>query len=273
MTTTALPVRRNFGWRPDTPDQRDHVFDHRKVIRRKGARVLLKPIDLRPLQLHVPVLDQDNLGSCVWNSGGKAFEFTQRKQGLEDFLCSRLFGYWNTRQIEGTINVDAGCEIRDAMKVLTKLGAPHEALWPYDIARFTEKPPQAAYTDGLKHQALEYQSVEVKTTAVKAALAAGFPIIVGFTVYTSFYQLENKSERGFMRVPKPSESVEGGHAVLVMGWGRMKAPWDKYAKDYAIVLNSWGEDWADGGFFYMPLAWLCNRNNADDFWTLTGVEA
>lgn len=262
-----MTVRR-YGWKPDVPDQRDRVFSHGTVLRRLRG-VLPAKIDLRTLNLHAPVFDQGNLGSCGENAGGKAFEFAQRKQGLVDYAPSRLFVYYGVRATEGTIHSDAGSQLRDVMKVMNHLGAPHETLWPYDVSRFTEKPPAAAYADGVKHQALGYAAVQVSTRAVKAALAAGFPVVVGFTVYQSF---DSIGPDGFMPVPKRNEAVEGGHAVLVMGYQRMKAPWDRTAKDYAIVLNSWGDQWGDQGFFYMPLAWLCDTNNADDFWTLTAVE-
>lgn len=272
MTTTQVQTPRpthGMGWRPDVPDQRDHKFDHAKVLRRLRQQLPAK-VDLRTLALHAPVFDQGNLGSCTANAIGKAYEFAQRKQGLADYAPSRLFIYYGEREIEGSINYDAGAEIRDGLKVVNKLGAPHEDLWPYIEQRFTVKPELPVYADGELHQALGYAAVQVKTTAAKAALAAGFPVVIGFTVYTSFFSI---GADGFMRTPKPSESVEGGHAVLQMGYARMRAPWDAHARDYGIYLNSWGQGFGDQGFFYAPLAWMCDRDNADDFWTLTEAEA
>ena len=49
--------------------------------------------------------------------------------------------------------------IRDGMKSIAKLGVCTEDTWPYDIPRFTEKPPQKAYTEAKKHQALVYRRV------------------------------------------------------------------------------------------------------------------
>ena len=36
----------------------------------------------------------------------------------------------------------------------TILGACHERLWPYEIAKFAEKPPKGAFTDAAKHTAV-----------------------------------------------------------------------------------------------------------------------
>lgn len=259
-----------LGWRPDKPDIRDRQFNHLKVLRRLRQK-LPKAVDLRygSEDLLLPIMDQGNLGSCTANAIGKCYEYISRKQGLVDYDPSRLFIYYGEREIENSIPIDAGAEIRDGLKVVNRLGVPHEALWPYNIGAFTSRPPQAAFDDGLLHQAIAYESVQVKTTAIKAALAEGHPVIIGFTVYTSFWRI---NQGGFMPVPKTTERVEGGHAVLVVGYKRMRAPWDKAMKDYAIIQNSWGATWGDKGFFYMPMAWLCDRNNADDFWTITVAE-
>ncbi len=264
---TPRPIRR-FGWRPDTPDQRDHVFSHVAAMRRLKQR-LPSTVDLRLSGDLPPVYDQGELGSCTANAIGAAYEFQQRKQSLEVYPPSRLFIYYGERQIEGTIDSDAGAEIRDGMKVVSKLGAPHEQLWPYVVGRFARKPTRPAYVDAAKHNCLAYESVDVSALAVKAALAAGHPVVVGFTVYESFYDI---TKDGRMPLPKPNEKVEGGHAVLVVGYRKMKVKGTSTMSDHAIVRNSWGASWAAKGHFYMPLRWLCNTDNANDFWTITITE-
>jgi len=37
-----------------------------------------------------------------------------------------------------------------------------------------------------------------------------------------------------------SGSLEGGHAVKIVGWGM-----DQYAGEYWIVANSWGPNWGE----------------------------
>jgi C1A family cysteine protease len=270
-TEHGLPRQPNrmFGWLPDKPDQRDLRFNHLRVLRRLRGR-LPSRVDLRELGLFDPVLDQGNLGSCTANAIAKAYAFAQRKQGQEAYTPSRLFIYYGEREIEGAIPWDSGAYIRDGLKVVNTLGAPHEALWPYNIGRFADRPAASAYADGLDHQAIRYERVDVKTTALKAALAAGFPVVVGFSVYTSFFDI---GADGFMPVPKATERVEGGHAVLCVGYRRMRAPWDRYYYDYGIYLNSWAEVWGDRGYFYARLGWMCDLDNADDFWTITEAEA
>jgi C1A family cysteine protease len=56
----------------------------------------------------------------------------------------------------------------------------------------------------------------------------------------------------------------GGHAVLAVGY-------DHPAKRF-IARNSWGSDWAKGGYFTIPYAYLLHSNLSDDFWTIKLVE-
>jgi len=99
-----------FGWVKDTPDPRDLLFSASPVL---AAKPLPKSADLRPGC--PPVYDQGQVGSCTANSIAGAFEFTQKKQMLADFMPSRLFIYYNERLMEHTTYRDAGAQIRDGI--------------------------------------------------------------------------------------------------------------------------------------------------------------
>jgi hypothetical protein len=65
---------RRFGWIPDAPDQRDHLYS-------APAQFLLAlpaAVDLRAKC--PPVYDQGNLGSCTANAIAGAIEFDRKKQ-------------------------------------------------------------------------------------------------------------------------------------------------------------------------------------------------
>lgn len=244
-------MHKTYGWRPDRPDFRDHLFSH--------AGIACPPaVDLRALC--PAVLDQGQLGSCTGNAIANAHHFEQMRQQMANaFAPSRLFIYYNERALEGTIKSDAGAAIRDGIKTIAKQGVCAETLWPYNISRFTRKPAVRAYKAALAARALKYQRVTQATSAMRACLAAGRPFVFGFTVYESFESAE-VAQSGVVPMPQPHERALGGHAVLCVGYDD--------ASERFIVMNSWGTGWGQAGFFTIPYAYLSNRQLASDFWMI-----
>ena len=117
MTETG--AIRGFGWKRDRLDWRDHqLTPHPEIVRRVA---LPARCDLRG-PFMPPVYDQGQIGSCVCNASVAAVDFERKKQGEAFLLPSRLWLYYVIRQIEGTPAYDdAGCEIRDAIKVLNRV--------------------------------------------------------------------------------------------------------------------------------------------------------
>ena len=173
-----------FGWVPDLPDARDFLYSAPEDV----LVALPKKVDLSAKM--PPVYDQGQLGSCTANAIGAAFEFEQMKQQQKDFMPSRLFIYYNERAIEGTIDSDSGAMIRDGIKSVAKIGVCPEDTWPYDIARFTEKPP----TSGL-HGSEEASGAGLPERDREPASDAGLPRI-GLPVRVRVLRLRKLHERG-----------------------------------------------------------------------------
>jgi C1A family cysteine protease len=220
-------------------------------------------VDLRTSGLLPDVWDQGALGACSAHGSGAAYSYElARQHGTKNYLPSRLFIYYNERAANGTIREDSGATITDAIRSLNQHGAPPEQDWPYDISKFTHRPPIAAYRDGETREALQYARVHQTADGLRQALAAGFPVVVGFTVFESF-ESEAVAATGVVPMPNPNEQVCGGHCVLVTG----------YSPDGWIVRNSWGTSWGQGGYFTLPLEYLLNPSLASDFWTVEMVGA
>jgi C1A family cysteine protease len=248
-----------YGWRPDRPDQRDHLY----AVPVHVAIALPPSVSLRALC--PPVFDQGQLGSCTANAIGNAHRFDQMKQQLAvQIVPARLFIYYNERASEGTINSDAGAAIRDGIKSVGLLGVCDEAVCPYLIARFTRKPSARAYHEAIRHKAVIYQSVAQSLDQMKGCLAAGYPFVFGFTVYDSF-ESQAVAQSGVVPMPGLHEKSLGGHAVLCVGYDD--------ATGCFLVMNSWGEGWGQGGYFTIPYAYLTNPRLAADFWTLRVLAA
>jgi C1A family cysteine protease len=204
-------------------------------------------VDLRGDRRMPEVWDQGSLGSCTAHSVGAAYAFavanSLRESASKVPTPSRLWIYYQERVLEGTVNADAGAEIRDGFKVISSLGVPPEKDWPYDVAKFAQRPPELAGLDAAKHKATKYVRVAANWTAMIRSIAAGYPVSFGFTVYESF-ESDQVAKTGVAPIPLQSEQVLGGHAVLAIGYDK--------AKRVLYVRNSWGKGWGQDGYFEMP---------------------
>ena len=247
----------HYGWVPDLPDQRDLMYAAPPAF----MAAMPTAVDLRP---QCPaVYDQGQLGSCTGNAIAGAVEFERLKQGLSDFVPSRLFIYYNERVIENTVNSDSGAQIRDGIKVVAKQGVPPESDWPYDITKFADKPPANAFSDAAKNRVTSYHRISRALNQFKGCLASGYPFVLGFTVYDAFESAQ-VAHTGQLNMPQPGESVVGGHAVMAVGYDD--------TKQCFVIRNSWGPDWGMAGYFTMPYQYLMEPNLSDDFWTIRLVD-
>lgn len=244
-----------LGWRPDLPDYRDLRF--RSAL---DPAALPQRVDLTETY-SVPVMDQGQLGSCTGNGIASALAYLQEKEGFPMIYPSRLFIYYNERVMEGTVNSDAGAEIRDGIKSVVDLGYCPETDWPYDISVFSTKPNTAAYTHAHRDLVKTYQKVAVSVTGLQQALASGYPVVVGFTVFDSFY---NHSD-GTIDLPSVSDGIAGGHCVIVVGY-------DQSSQRFKFQ-NSWGTGWGTNGFGTIPFGYLGSANFGGDYWIITADQS
>jgi C1A family cysteine protease len=249
---------KRFGWIPDLPDARDHVYSA------PVPTLMTLPVKV-DLRARCPrVLEQGPLGSCTANAIANAHLFDQLKQeATSPFAPSRLFIYYNERDIEQTVKEDAGAMLRDGIKSIAEHGVCPEPQWPYVPARFAVRPSKACYKAALDHQAVSYQRLPQTLLQMKGCLATGYPFVFGFTVYESF-ATGRTAETGVANLPRPDERVIGGHAVLAVGF--------QDAQQRFMVMNSWGTAWGDAGFFTMPYSYLTDADLSADFWTVRVVE-
>lgn len=233
--------QRKYLLKPDLPDLRDFVYSSRSV---KTPGDLPKKIDLR-IKMS-PVVDQGALGSCTANaivSGLREYLELNANQSLT--RLSRLFLYYEERQLEGTVAEDSGASLRDGMKVLQQTGVCPESDFPYEISNFTQAPSQQALTDAPQFKVTAYHRVS-DLTGLKVSLAEGLPVVCGIKVYTSF-EADQVAMTGKVPMPKSGEKLLGGHAVLAVGYENSSS-----RSGYVIIRNSWSESWGDKGYCYIP---------------------
>lgn len=251
-TLRTLDDKYNFQWQPDRLDSRDYSYT-------LSTKASINKVDLRPYCS--PIENQGNLGSCTGQAIAGAIELLN-KRNRKPTDVSRLFIYYYERLILGTVNYDSGAYIRDGIKATNHYGASLETYWPYNIKRFKEEPISEAKTDALKRKVTRYERITSFNGCIDA-LNNGYPIIMGFHVYSSFMSA-NVAKTGNMPYPNiKRERLLGGHAVLLVGY-------DKTKKVF-IARNSWGTNWGDKGYFYMPFSVVTNTSMSSDYWIIKSV--
>jgi C1A family cysteine protease len=217
-------------------------------------------IDLR--QFCSPVEDQGQSNSCTANATVGALEYHQRRSGGAFADISRLFVYYNSRQLSNTQGQDSGSFIHHSMAAVLGHGACEESVWPFDLAQVLAQPPQTAYQNAMAHEAVQYARTMLGNHVIQA-LAAGLPVVFGTYTPSRFY--DAAATTGLM--PGPAERLDppgGGHAMLIVGYDLPSKTW--------LVRNSWGAKWGEQGYFRVPFATLEAYSSPDHFWAIGAIE-
>jgi C1A family cysteine protease len=223
----------NFIIKKDPCDYRDLFYKAAKNNNTKNK------VDLR--EWCSPIEDQLHLGSCVGQAIVGAFELMINKSHPEKFRdLSRLFVYYNARLLEGYVNEDAGTYVRSGIKAVHKWGVCIEEHWPYLINKFADTPSLESYIDARERFIDSYYRIN-SIDDIIASLSMEIPVVTGIQVFDDFDRLGSDS---VVPLPSDKDHILGGHAVTIVGYDN--------DKKYFICRNSFGEDWGDQGYFYMP---------------------
>ena len=274
----------------------------------KVATDLPTSVDLRS-KITSPVIDQGLLNSCTACALSVAAEIHFKNQGIPfpkqtelSNIASAMFIYYNARNAEGTVGVDAPTAIGDGVKSLAGKGVCSETLWPYpethlpaDFAHLVESGNLTAINNDIQkalndshdviekavsakpstqavQQAAGYKidrsaklSIDNGLDEVKHCLAKGIPFVFGIDEPEKFYITPAS---GMMVMPPDDEPRIGGHALLAVGYDD--------DKEVFIVRNSYGKKFGDNGYCYRPYEFVTGSytqngkttTNTFSFWCL-----
>lgn len=273
-------MKYSLGCLRDLPDARDWYIDtHPEAAKHFHTRPVFGhtltsdwSVEARQVDLRAhcsPIEDQLTIGSCTAQTVAGMAEYLERRAHGNHIDVSRLFVYKATRNLLGWTG-DTGAYIRAAIKAMVVFGAPPERYWPYQVERFEEEPSAFAYAYGQSLQALSYFRIDRPGLApgdvlrvTKAVLHAGVPVGLGFVVFNG------GNDQGDFAFPGVHDVPQGGHAVMIAGYDD-----DREINGHTgalLVRNSWGTNWGDNGYGWLPYEYLL-QGLVWDIWALHKME-
>jgi C1A family cysteine protease len=231
---------------------------------------------------------QGPLDTCNAHAAVAVLECLERRAGAHLAPASPLFLFKVAKNLAQQTG-PGGVYIRQVMGALRLVGVPPEVYWPYPVLTARSKatdnpalhrePPAFVYAVAADYRAVrEYRldpprlagaAVAPVRRAMRAHLAAGFALTLGFPLYRS--ALVQAARTGAIPLPPAREAAVGGHAVAVVGYDDRR-PITNTATGHTtsgafLIQNSWGTAWGDGGFGWLPYAYL-DGGACGDVWTL-----
>lgn len=231
-----------FGALQSPPDYRDYLY--RAIFKAEA----LPPKFSRRSEMG-PVRDQGKFGACVGFASAGVKDNQETREAGRQVVTSPLYIYKRCKEQDG-IPAQEGTYPRAAMAVLKNLGVCSEATVPYSRMSWPTMPdlPPGADAEAAAFKIGAYARITT-IDEVKQAIVKDGPVLAAVLVCQSFMDATD----GIIPVPGSDgkeDYIKGGHAIAVIGWDdNMKA---KGRTGYFEIRNSWGPDWGDAGYGWIP---------------------
>jgi len=160
-----------------------------------------------------------------------------------DSRISVLYSFVRGRQLEETFPGDpqTGVWPITAMRVFFGWGSILHDEWPVEIPRPWPPPSEPPGLDEIAKQRRTNHYFRVRTREeCRRTLAFCGPVLASFEITNEWFT----APLGAIPAPLPGTQYVAAHSVLLVGYDD--------TKEQFKFMNSWGSDWGDRGFGYLP---------------------
>lgn len=218
-------------------------------------------VDLRKFMS--PVRNQKDLGSCSSFAVVAMYEALMNRCGSNaNNEMSPAFLYYHTNIIKG--RPTGGSNYFEQFEVLGKHGVCYEHLCRYNSENPSTVPTKEAHDDAINHRVIKAKQIPIvagadKNESIKrnhflltSALSEGYPIGISLKIYDNFGK-----DGAFISHPDDNHDSkeDGRHAMVIVGYSEENG--------FYIVRNSWGEDFGEEGYCYIPMTYIDDSDYMD----------
>ncbi len=203
-----------------------------------------------------PIGDQGTQGSCT----GWAWAYyclTHQIAAANGFWDTTISSHqFSPAFVYNQINYgdDTGSNFPDASNLLTDFGCATMNTMPYSQSDYATWPSEGAYHESMRYRITgsewDYLYTDSDLEVLKSYLAAGNTAVTAISTRTAFYSFDEINN--IYTTSHASGDLGGGHAVCLVGYDDAKSTTDGLGA--FLLVNSWGSDWGDNGFWWMSYA-------------------
>lgn len=240
--------------------------------------------------------NQNPLSSCTAHTLVGLLEYFQKRSYGEVLAeLSALFLFQQAQKLMPQTNIPIpGVSFFYTLNAFNKFGIAREAQWPFKSSNFDREPDELILNSAKEKGSFYSENLALKffrldnpgnsneksfdrdtlLKLIKNYLQAGFPLAFGFQTSDGCIQ-QAGGNQGNIPFPTDDEklqedSLSRRHAVIAVGYDNGKEIRNnidqKVSKGALKIRNSWGSEWGNEGYGYLPYEYVLQRL-ARDWWT------
>src|SRR3954451_19072040 len=239
--TAGAAVHHGMGLTPVTPKRLTA-----RAVQSVQAQAAALPASADLTAYAPPAGDQGQVGSCAaWATDYTALGYWENVQHVAGGRLAPMFKY--SQLVHGQ---NVGTAIDDHMVIAERQGVDARSDYTQGDYDYIHTPTAHEIANAAQWRLSGHTDLAVRpgtgsvtSDSIKAALAAGKPVVIGIPVYTNFFYVSSANHGYYSGI---SGSLAGYHAITALG----------YSATGLRIENQWGAGWGERGFATLSWAFV-----------------